>query len=84
MINVNSAIWQLYQDDVNFQWDYDEVHFVLDQHDNHNITDEVSWLSTDISCLGGVFFENYGYGVQQYFSFFYVSNFKIYIWVTSL
>jgi len=30
LFNANSAIFQLYQ--VNFQWDDDEVHFVLDQH----------------------------------------------------
>jgi hypothetical protein len=36
MFNNNSAIFQLYQltwwEQVNFQWNDDEVHFVLDQH----------------------------------------------------
>ena len=34
LLNANSAIYQLYHGDkqVNFQWDDDEVHFVLDQH----------------------------------------------------
>ena len=30
LFNSNSVIFQLYQ--VNFQWDDDEVRFVLDQH----------------------------------------------------
>jgi hypothetical protein len=30
VFNANSAIFQLYHD--NFQWDDDEVHFVQDQH----------------------------------------------------
>ena len=30
LFNIISAIFQLYQ--VNFQWDDDEVRFVLDQH----------------------------------------------------
>ena len=33
LLNANSAIFQLYHgEEVNFQWDGDEVHFVLDQH----------------------------------------------------
>jgi hypothetical protein len=34
LINANSAILQLYhgEEQVNFQWDDDEVRFVLDQH----------------------------------------------------
>ena len=34
LFNTNSEIVQLYpgQNEVNFQWDDDEVHFVLEQH----------------------------------------------------
>ena len=34
LFNANSAIFQLYhgKDKLNFQWDDDEVRFVLDQH----------------------------------------------------
>ena len=34
LFNANSAIFQLYhgENKVNFQWDDDEVRFVLDQH----------------------------------------------------
>ena len=34
LLNANSAIFQLYhgKDKLNFQWDDDEVRFVLDQH----------------------------------------------------
>ena len=34
LFNANSAIFQLYhgKNKLNFQWDDDEVHFVLDQH----------------------------------------------------
>jgi hypothetical protein len=33
LFNANSSIFQLYQQEqVNFQWDDEELHFVLDQH----------------------------------------------------
>ena len=34
LFNANSEIFQLYRGEntVNFQWDYDEVRLVLDQH----------------------------------------------------
>ena len=32
LFNANSAIFQLYQEQVNFQLNDDEVRFVLDQH----------------------------------------------------
>ena len=32
LTNANSAIFQLWREQVHFQWDDDDVHFVLDQH----------------------------------------------------
>jgi hypothetical protein len=32
LFNANSTIFQLYHGENNFQWDDDEVQFVLDQH----------------------------------------------------
>jgi hypothetical protein len=46
LLNANSAIFQQYKrEQVNFQWDDDEIRFVLDQHAELDFYRNKDWLA---------------------------------------